>query len=334
MGPGRVGFDPVVLEALLRAFEKGTLAQVRIPPMATRIEEPDSEIDNIYGHVLTSIPSLPPVLTTISQLLDDPEASLREIARILSSDEGLASRVLRLVNSAYYGMPRRISTIPLAMTILGAKAVKNHVINIALADMMGGLSGGLKGFNILWAHALKTATWARLLATRAAKTDSDEAFTAGLVHDIGKALALRLKPSDYSRVVIESAGSGKEMRGVEVQVMGFDHTRLGAWLAAKWGLPHTLVSSIRWHHDPEQVSSEDESVRELVIVIYIADLIARACERGECDIEAMLSREVEAWIVNVLPSGFFENMAEIAREAEEREKAVEESFASSGITIA
>lgn len=320
-------FDNKVLKALVSAHEKGALSFVRIPAKSAEIGEPEKEIDEIYGNTLKSLPTLPPVLAVVSKLLADQDAPLKEVAKALSSDEGLTSRVLRLVNSAYYGLPRRISTVPLAITILGAKTVKNQVVNIAFADLMNSLGGGRKEYAMLWKHALKTAAWAKAIAAKFGHADEEEGFTAGLVHDIGKAVSLRLKPGDYGKVILESARSGKDLRGVEEQVVRFDHSRIGAYAADKWRLPQTLVSAIRWHHEPEGVRDQEEVIRKIVETVHLADILARASEQDPPDLSGMLIGQASPWILEDLGEAFMAEIELMATDVDEQEKMLEETFA-------
>ncbi|MGD9140157.1 MAG: HDOD domain-containing protein [bacterium] len=326
-------FDQKVLKALVSAHENGTLTFVRIPARSGSVGEPDSEIDDTYSDALKSLPTLPPVLTVVNKMLADEDAPLREVAQALSSDEGLTSRVLRLVNSAYYGLPRRISTVPLAITILGAKAVKNQVVNIAFADLMNSLGGGRKEYALLWRHAIRTGAWAKAIAAKFGSADEEEAFTAGLVHDIGKALALRLKPADYGKLVLESARSGKDLRGVEEQVLGFDHARIGAWAAEKWKLPQTLVGSIRWHHEPEGVRDEEEIIRKLVETVHLADILAKASEQDPPDHSGTLIEEASPWILEELGEAFMAEIELMSSDVVEQEKVLEETFEESGVGV-
>jgi putative nucleotidyltransferase with HDIG domain len=326
-------FDRKVLKALVSAHEKGLLSFVRIPAKSTGVGEPEKAIDEVYGDALKSLPTLPPVLTVVNRLLADPNAPLKDVAKALSSDEGLTSRVLRLVNSAYYGLPRRISTVPLAITILGAKSVKNQVVNIAFADLMNSLGGGRKEYAILWRHAVRTAAWAKSLAAKFGNADEEEAFTAGLVHDIGKAVSLRLKPCDYGKIVVETARSGTDLKGVEEQVIGFDHARIGAWAAERWKLPLTLVGSIRWHHEPEEVRGEDPVIRKIVETIHLADILARGSDQDPPDLSARLIEEASPWILEDLGEAFMAEIELMASDVDEQEKLLKETFSDSGVNL-
>jgi len=326
-------YDPSLLEALVQANEKGMLKHVRLPAKARRdAKVSDDDVEKMYGGQLGTIPSLPSALATLNSLLDDPDAALRDVARVLSSDQGVASRVLKLVNSAYYGLPQMVATIPLAATLLGAKAIKHHVVNIALADLLNSLGGGHGDYEILWKHALRTSSWAKAIASIVPGADPEEAFTAGLVHDIGKALALRLRPGDYGKVVREAHKTGKPLTGVEEQVIGFDHTRIGGWAATKWMLPQILVNCIRWHHEPDVVSRDSAGVSEMVLIVHIADIVACNSDRQGQALMACLAEEANPEALRVLGDGLADHLEGIRAAVEAEEEALEETF-SPAVTV-
>lgn len=333
-GTASKNFDPAAIEALIRAYGKGELEYVKLPSRSTSAgESSDEAVEKVYGRQLKSIPSLPHVLSTVNSLLDDPAASLREIASVLSTDEGLASRVLRLVNSAYYGIPRMVSTIPLATTILGADTIKSHVVNIAYADLMRALGGGRAEYDLLWRHALKTATWARTVASQLGDTDPEEAFTGGLVHDIGKALSLRLSPDGYCKLVREADKSGRPLLGVEEEVVGFEHTKMGAWAAGRWMLPPPLVNAVRWHHEPDWLEGECREIYSLVRAIHIADIAARASQVATARFTAFLLEELSPQVLRELGSAYFSDLESSIHEVEEAEQQLEETLSDTGVSV-
>jgi putative nucleotidyltransferase with HDIG domain len=316
-------YDPAIVEALVHAHQKGTLKYVRLPSEAKTTDRSSyDDVEKIYGRNLQSIPSLPNVLNTVNSLLDDPATSLQEIGKVLSTDEGLASRVLKLVNSAYYGLPRMVSTIPLAMTILGAKAVKSHVVNIAYSDLMCNLAGNSEEYSLLWRHALSTGSWARAIATKSGEVDPEEAFTAGLIHDVGQALCLRFRPDAYGKLVREAYKSGKPLLGVEKEVVGIDHTRLGAWAASRWRLPEPLVNAVAWHHDPGLVDEESGDIYRLVRVIHMADIAARAMHASVPFTRFMLV-EISPLVLRELGSEYLINLETMQEQVKEIEEDLE-----------
>ena len=327
-------FDPDVLAAFRRADEKGALAYVRLPQASKLADQAvDAAVEKIYGRQLTSIPSLPEALHKVNSLLENPEASLKEVANLLTTDTGLASRVLKLVNSAYYGLPRMVSTIPLATTILGITAIKNHVVNIAYTDAMKALGGRHEEYQTLWRHALKTAAWARTVSAEISDIDTEEAFTAGLIHDVGRALCLRLKPGAYGRLVTQVQTSGRPLIAVEEEVIGFDHMRMGGWMASKWMLPESLVASIRWHHDPECAVGRNRSGYELIRIIHIADIAARASESVDLSFAPFMLRELSPRVLKELGSAYVVDLEQFKHAVEEAERQLEETFTEAAVGV-
>jgi putative nucleotidyltransferase with HDIG domain len=327
-------FDPDVLLALRRAAEKGALAWVRLPQASEPTDQAvDASVEKIYGRQLTSIPTLPETLHKVNMLLEDPEASLKEVANLLTTDTGLASRVLKLVNSAYYGLSRMVSTIQLATTILGTTAIKNQVVNIAYTDAMKALGGRHKEYHALWRHALRTAAWARTIAAQISDMDTEEAFTAGLIHDVGRALCLRLKPETYSRLITQVRSSGRPLMAVEEEVMGFDHARMGGWIAAKWMLPDSLVLSIRRHHAPESAGDKGRTAYELLRVVHVADLAARASESVALDFIPFMLREMSPRVLRELGSAYVVDLERFRDDVEATELKLEETFAEAAVGV-
>jgi putative nucleotidyltransferase with HDIG domain len=328
------GFDPGVLDAFSRAHASGVLRQVHLPRIGPVSDEPiDTAVEVIYGRQLKSLPALPDALYKVNALLDNPEASLKEIADLLATDAGLASRVLKLVNSAYYGLPRMVATIPLATTILGIRAIKNQVVNIAYADVMGELGGHYEEYRILWRHTLKTAAWARAIASEISDIDIEEAFTAGLIHDVGRALCLRLKPETYGRLVTQSQMSGRPLLGAEEEVRGFDHMRMGAWMASRWMLPQSLVNSIRWHHDPHYLADQGREAYELIRIVHIADIAAKASEAIDVNFVPFVLRELSPRVLRDLGSAYVVDLEQFKEPVEEAEIQLEETFAEAAVGV-
>ena len=187
------------------------------------------------------LPALPSVALATHKETSRPGATAGSVAALVCTDPALTARVLRLANSAYYGNARGVAAVNDAVMLLGMTAVRNLCL---LAGTYPWLKGGLPAYGLrsgeLMRHSLAAAVASRSLAERAG-VDGDVAFTAGLLHDIGKvALAMWFTPAD---------GSIRD-RGDEQRVLGFDHGGTGGELARRWNLPLTLVSAIACHHVP------------------------------------------------------------------------------------
>jgi len=214
--------------------------------------------------------SLPQTSARLLELLEDPTVEAVQLLDVIGRDPGLTANLLKLCNSAYYGRRREVGSLLEALVMLGNRTV----LTLAFATSMGKvLRGELAGYGLrgddLWRHCLAVAFGAATIVRDEGRENlRDRAFTAGLVHDIGKLLLDRLLAR---RLEWEASPQGeREQLDVERQVVGFDHAEAGAALADAWRFPEQLVTAIRWHHEPEAAGGDVS----LVAAVHAADLIA------------------------------------------------------------
>lgn len=218
-----------------------------------------------------NLPSLPAVAMEILELTDDPDVPIKKIAEVVQRDQALAGKVLKTVNSSFYGLSKPCASIDRAMAFLGMNTVKSLVLGFSLVDATKFAKG--TGFDLMahWRHSIVAATSARLLAERTRMVDADEAFTAGLFQDIGVLACFAAMGERYNMVV------GPEPHGrwpaVEREAFGFDHMDIGVALAKKWKLPEAIGFGIQGHHNPDKVPAER---REIAQIVAIASHIAEA----------------------------------------------------------
>lgn len=197
------------------------------------------------------LPVFSAAATEVMRLTGSGDASAAHVANALSRDPSLSVRVLRLANSAFFGLPRRVTDLKSAVVILGMRSVRN--ISLAAASYPW-LSRSLPGYGLgpreLLAHSFSVALASRLAAQLTRKVEPDTAFTAGLIHDLGKvALSPWVEPK-RDAMLFYSKREGISFDETERRVLGFDHGEVGAALADQWNLPPALVDAIRLHHRP------------------------------------------------------------------------------------
>ena len=208
---------------------------------------------------LADLPPLPAVVTRIMQTINNPATGADELSRLISLDQGLSSKILRIVNSAYYGFPKRISTITHAVVILGFNTVRNLVLGVSAFGMLPQKAGasGLNR-NKFWEHSVATAVAASVLAkTRKpmARSAVEEAFVAGLLHDVGKLFLDSYFPVQFA-VCMAFASREKITQGeAERRVLDIDHMVVGRKIAEHWNFPPNLVNAIGAHHTDEPFGS-------------------------------------------------------------------------------
>ncbi len=224
------------------------------------------------------LPTLPEVLTKLNQVIADPESSVDDVAKVISTDPAVATNILRIVNSAYYGLQVRVSSVNLAVSIMGfsvTKKVATKAAVFSLFDKKKKKLVELPNFALadFWMHSIFTGIVARVLGSKSdVFTDShgEDLYICGLLHDIGKIILLENEPESYGKVLAKAAEAGRAEVEYETELMGFSHADVGSVLAIKWFLPEDLTIAIRYHHSP----SKDPFHRSLSSLIHLADRVA------------------------------------------------------------
>ena len=201
-----------------------------------------------------SIPTIPTVLTEITAIFNSAEGSAKDAAKVIEKDPAIATRVLRLVNSSFYALKNPVSNINLACSILGLKVIKNVVEQASVLQAFGGCSG-VPGFDArwLWDHAFKTAVACRMLAERTPMNTGlakDDAYTCGLVHDVGKLILIDSLPAEFAEAMQLSQRGKLPLALAEAEVFGFHHAHVGGLLAARWKLAPAVQAAVTYHHTP------------------------------------------------------------------------------------
>ena len=196
-----------------------------------------------------NLPTLPLVTSELLECLDDPDAPAAALANLISTDQALATRLLRLANSAYYGFPRRIGTINLAVVVLGFDTVRDLCLSLLITDSFFRASSEMPlDLDAAWRHSVATAIASRMLLRSSGANVPGEGFVGGLVHDVGKLFLARYFPAEYSRVMGRVREEGIHLLAAEAEVFGLTHAIVGGWLLDEWNLPVWLVDSTRDHH--------------------------------------------------------------------------------------
>lgn len=221
-----------------------------------------------------SIATLPEVTARIVQTVEDPRSNAATLHKIISHDPALVTRILKVVNSAFYGLPGQIASIERAIVLLGLNAVKN----IAVAASLGQLFRGVKlceGFTArdLWTHCIAVGVTARHLARAMKVPLADEAFLAGMIHDVGMLVALQTDAERLRQACEQARTSETPFCDIERELTGMDHQMLGQALCEAWKFPRTCQLVAGYHHRPTAIP---EDSRLLVSLVYVADTLV--CE--------------------------------------------------------
>jgi putative nucleotidyltransferase with HDIG domain len=200
----------------------------------------------------TDLPTIPAAALEVMKMTGAQEANAVKIAGVLARDQSLSVRVLRLANSAFYGLSRQVTDLSEAVVVLGMRTVRNLSMVAATYPWMSRpLEGYALGPKQLWTHSFGTALGAQLTARISRKTTEDLAFTAGLLHDIGKVAISVWLENRIAMVMQYAQQKGLTFDQAEREILGYDHTQVGHFLAEEWNLPEEIALAIRHHHAPD-----------------------------------------------------------------------------------
>ncbi len=209
--------------------------------MRSRAEIVRKEIGN-----LSDLSTLSDVAGKVLSMVEDPSSSSssQALADIISKDQVLTSRILKLVNSPYYGFPQRVSTLTSAITILGINVVRGLVLGVSVFDTMN------KAILGLWEHSFCTSIIAGFLAKKVDLKNSEETSVAALLHDIGKVVIFQKYPKDFAEIVRLAKEEQLSMVEAEESVLGINHAEIGGIVLKSWSLPVSLCEAVQYHHSP------------------------------------------------------------------------------------
>ncbi|NVM56976.1 MAG: HDOD domain-containing protein [Desulfobacterales bacterium] len=270
---------------------------------------------------LKSVPTLPGVFEKISRLMERSGTAPQDIANIISSDQALSAKVLRVVNSALYGFPGRISNVTHALIILGFDVVKGLVLGTSVFDMMLA-----RGFFGLWEHSLGCAVTAGIIARRINDPNPEEVSIAGLLHDIGKVIVKTELPEESSRIDEAVAEKHISTYEAEEEILGFHHATVGKWLCQKWNLPNNLADPICCHHKPDL----SRYAPKATAIVHVANTLVRGIGFGFAGDNFVPRIYPKAWEMLSISDALLE---EIISEMDDKLEDAEDFLYSNGIEI-
>lgn len=216
------------------------------------------------------LPPLPDTVMKLTAAINDPLGSVDDIVGVIKYDQAATSEVLRLCNSAFFGLTRQVTSLNEAMLCLGTVKVLQLVMSVHTSAV---LAGEQKGYGLppgmLWRHSVAVAIASSIVAKRLEADDVNLAFTAGLLHDVGKVLLNTHVASEFTEIVDLVTHKNMSFVEAEHERLGFSHPEVGQLIAQKWQLPDGIVNAIRYHHEPWEMETPDVSVD----CVYIADCL-------------------------------------------------------------
>jgi HD-like signal output (HDOD) protein len=219
---------------------------------------------------MNDIPTLPVVATKVTEMINDPNSSSGDIADILKKDQVLTAKVLKLINSPYYGIPGEVTDVKRALAYLGFNTLAQLVLSVSVISLFGEKKENRFSMQDFWKHALGTAVASEVIAKRIGYAKPEECFTCGLLHDVGKIVLLQIAPDEFRKVVNLAEAEKISYHAAERKLEVPSHGYLGEYIANKWRLPMVIRASIRYHH--VDVSSMETMLASMKPVVHTVNL--------------------------------------------------------------
>lgn len=217
-----------------------------------------------------AFPGMPGATAELFALLQDADADVASIEKILRTDPGLTANILKLANSSYFGFAKQIGSVRQAVTLMGNAKIRQVVM---VSCMNGFMDKPVSGYDLemgeLWRHAIAVSVAAEGLAAELNVQGISEVFTAALLHDMGKLVLGGFVADHIDRLQARASAEKVPYEMAEHDVLGIDHAEVGALLLEKWGLPGTIINAVRWHHNPEGVEPADP----MIDLVHMADVL-------------------------------------------------------------
>jgi len=251
---------------------------------------PSTTIDRIVDETST-VYSLPLFYEKLNETINHPRSSIEDISKVITEDQGLTARLLRLANSPMFGCYAKVDSITKAVTILGTQQLRDLALAASVMGVFKGIPEDLLNMSSFWRHSIACGIVARSLAVYRRESNVERLFVAGMMHDVGQVVLAAARPEVIRELLEAQRDTGRPYLALERELLGFDHAELGGALLKKWKIPASIGETVACHHNPGSA----EQFRLETALIHLADIMCQAMEFGRGAESGVPPLDVSAW---------------------------------------
>jgi HD-like signal output (HDOD) protein len=269
------------------------------------------------------LPALPTIAMEVIGIIENPRTNVHTLSNIISKDQVLAAKILKIANSPFYGYSKTISTLDFAIVILGFETLKEAVLSVSLISHLS--KNISKDFNInsFWGHSIATSVISREIAKNLGYKILAESFVAGLVHDLGILILNQYFSKEFDEVVQLSKTNNIPITEAEMKVIGVTHDEVGSWLAQRWNFPKQLIESMRYHHNPSFAVIN----KQLAAIVHFAEFLALRIKSCDFPLEKGINFKASALpLLNYKDASYLDTFFEVYNKTIEEEIAKIKNF--------
>ena len=239
-----------------------------------------------------NLPSLPEIYLKVTELIESEDSSSQDIGDAIQADPSLTAKILKMINSAFYGLSSEVASVPQAISLLGRNQLKQVLLGSILTEVFPDLDSEYFSMHHFWEHSVKTAIIARHLAMQNASVIDHEAFfTAGLLHDIGRLIIAQVAPQEMAQINAAVKDDGQNIMQAEAELLGVTHIDIGAKLMRDWNMPSMLIQCLVKHHDEEHIGPFAIETS----IVYLANQLSQQEPVYEEEEMAQLLENIANW---------------------------------------
>ena len=260
-----------------------------------------------------NLPSLPTIYGQINETIQKPTSSANDIAKVISKDPSLSARLLKIVNSTFYGFPSKIDTLSRSVTVIGTKQLSTLALGMNIINVFNNIPAQLIDLKSFWEHSIACGISARIIAGFKNIQNTERLFVAGLLHDIGRLILYSSVPVESKNTILRARNTDSLLHRSETETLGFNHAEIGGLLLKKWKVPVSLENIVLYHHRPQQSKDPQEPA-----IVHVADIITNAIEMGSSGEKFVPPLDPDAWAcMGVSPNILALTINQLDREIEE-----------------